>query len=663
MADAAARSQAICRDYIAELKAVGICPAEADADGRLPTRDRATGDWDTHYQAARYRSGRYLDRQRRLVADRRRLAGLLGVADPDRLFTPYCAQCGRNTTVTTAVSDRDIAYACRDCGAHVRTGDLSELKPAWAVDWMLRVWAEGIDCEPAGHDHCVAGSTMDRTRPVFDAMGGRPQPVIVPYGLVRQFGDAGKVSGSRGGGLRLADLLAVLPARLVLWLYARPDVRADMRIGLDLASIAGLYAAYDRFVVAAAGGERRALALWRLLTDDDRPAARGAAVVPGFRRVAGAVQSHLGDLPAAEAALLRAGDRGAVPAAELRERLVLARSWLATWGRGHCWLPTTCAGPAGVTADLDVLADQVLAGAYRRQIVSARDDESDDRRPTEVPNRALGPGDGDVAGTGDRARTPANGHGAQDRDRVLVGALAAPSVAHPHRLSATTDTTGTTGTTTAAAGPTGGDGRARIPGATDVAGATGTTTAAAGPTGGDGRAGIPGATDVAGATCAAGTTGNAGTAGASDTGGLVGSRRASGANARNHGHGTTGTNGSARTVGTNGCAGANGSAGTGGTIGTAGSNGSAGTSDTRGATTHDAAHSAEPSAPMTAADMHDVAFALWGTTTAPPLSRVVERCGADAVAEALRAYRHDGSRPLRRLVERRLGDGEEPRWA
>jgi lysyl-tRNA synthetase class I len=484
MADAAARSRAICRDYVAELKAVGICPPEADEDGRLHGGDGA-GDWAAHYQAERYRSGRYLVRQRRLVADRRRLADLLGVAEPERLFTPYCAQCGRNTTATSTMSARRLAYACRSCRARVDTVDLRELKPAWAVDWMLRVWHEGIDCEPAGHDHCVAGSTMDRTRPVFAAVGDRPQPVIVPYGLVRQFGDAGKVSGSRGGGLRVADLLEVMPPRVVLWLYARPNVRADMRIGLDLGSLARIYAEHDAFVAAAAAGERRARALWRLLSDDDPP----AAALPGFRRTAGAVQSQLGDLPAAEAAL-RAGRYAGAAVDGLRERLVHARSWLATWGRDHCWLPRTCAGPAGVAVDLDVLADRILAGA---------------------PVRSGAPSAAGVTGVEwERARV----------GEVLVGVRAGVVA--------------------------------------DVAGGGPRVEVGSGPAGG----------------------------GPDDAG---------------------------------------------------------------------------PA--LSAADLHDVAFALWGTTTAPPLSRVVDRCGAEAVADALRAYRRDGSRPLRRLVERRLVAREEPRWA
>lgn len=331
MADAAERSAEVCRAYVAELKAVGICPAHADDDGRTTPGS----DWETHYQAERYRAGLYLDRQRRFIAERARLADLLGARHPDRLFTPYCGQCGRNTTVVTALSRRGVGYVCRTCDARIESADLRELKPAWAVDWVLRVAHEGIDCEPAGHDHCVAGSTMDRTGAVFGALVDRPQPVIVPYGLVRQFDDHGKISGSRGGGLRVTDLLTVMPARMVLWLYGRVNCRYDIRIALDLASLNRWYVDYDAFGRAAVH-DTRARALWELLTDD--PPLCCHQPLPSFRRLAGVVQSHLFDLPAAEKALRSAGFGDADHAA-LRERLVLARNWLSTWGRDRCWLP------------------------------------------------------------------------------------------------------------------------------------------------------------------------------------------------------------------------------------------------------------------------------------------------------------------------------------
>jgi lysyl-tRNA synthetase class I len=318
-------ARAICRRYLQELVAAGICPVPPDAAGETPPHPR----WATHYQHERYRAGTYTGWQRRYQKHARTLAGLLGSPRPEALFSPYCAQCGRNTTEVLSLRETRVRYACRSCGAVVSTVDLGTVKPSWALDWTLRVAAEDIDCEPAGQDHCTAGSTMDRTRPLYKEFLRRPQPVIVPYGVIREPGARRKVSGSRGGGATVTDLLAVLPARMVLWLYGRRNCLSDFRVGFGAAEFHGYYDEYDRFVARAAAGERRARALWDLLSD-----APPGPPLPRFRTLVGRLHSAGYDLPRVLAT---------VTGAEAAERVRHAHAWLSGPGRGSTWV----AGPAG----------------------------------------------------------------------------------------------------------------------------------------------------------------------------------------------------------------------------------------------------------------------------------------------------------------------------
>lgn len=332
------RATRICRAYLTELRAMGILPAEADDDGRTPPGS----GWETHYQYERYRAGEYREIQRRYQRDAGRLAALLGKDDGRDLFSVYCLQCGRNTTEIHRLDERAARYRCLSCGAELTARDPADVKPSWALDWTLRVAHERIDCEPAGQDHCSAGSTMDRTRPVYDGYLGSPQPVIVPYGLVRGERGDGKISGSRGGGPYVRDLLSVHPVPLVLWLYARRNCLSDLRLGFGAGVFLGAYDEFDRFVRSVPRDER-ARTLWELLTDEEPG---GYGTLPRMRSVLGAVYAHGRAADAARRHLLALH-----PGADrtlLDERIGHALAWLTEYGRDRYWAATgdTPAGPA-----------------------------------------------------------------------------------------------------------------------------------------------------------------------------------------------------------------------------------------------------------------------------------------------------------------------------
>ena len=348
LAAAQERATAICRAYIAELKSLGICPPEANMDGKTP----ASSSWHTHYQWERYTAGTYADLQRRYIRGRRHLAKLLG-ADEKRLFSVYCEQCGRNETRILRLHPERVRYRCLNCTAVLTTAKAGPVKPSWALDWTLRVTHERIDCEPAGQDHCSAGSTMHRTQPLYQRFLNSHQPVIVPYGLVREPGQRRKISGSQRGGLLPGHLLAVMPAPMVLWLYSRRNCLSDIRISLQRDTFLAAYADYDRFVRELPGDERRQL-LYRLMTDEPFP----EPGLPGMRRVIGLLHSHCYDEGHVLATLEKTetGD-----GARRAERVRHAMAWIRLAGREASWLSSEA------EEDAPLFEGDTFKGAWDRE--------------------------------------------------------------------------------------------------------------------------------------------------------------------------------------------------------------------------------------------------------------------------------------------------------
>jgi lysyl-tRNA synthetase, class I len=361
LADVGTSASSACVDYTCALIALGWAPpdlVESSANQSIS----GDGDWRIHYQAARYRSGTYRLLQRRFQRKASKLARLLKVSQAEALFAVYCENCGLNKTDILSLTSSRVRYACRSCGGMWTTRDLSVVKPSWALDWALRVAYEGIDCEPAGADHTSAGSTMDRTVPIYQRFLRLPRPVIVPYGVVRGL-DGAKFSGSRKVGLTPADLLSVLTGPMVLWWFARAAPSSDLRIGLTFSAMSRWYDEYDRF-------------LMRLGTPStsDRDASLATLVdadlleidLPGWRRIVGLLHARCYDVEAAMAALWPREQFGA-SADVLRARLRRALLWIARFGLDQSWLMKhRAAGPVTAAETGELLRGNQLTDGWDR---------------------------------------------------------------------------------------------------------------------------------------------------------------------------------------------------------------------------------------------------------------------------------------------------------
>ncbi|MFD7645993.1 lysine--tRNA ligase [Kitasatospora sp. NPDC059795] len=208
-------------------------------------------------QTQMYTSGRYRERIVHAMRQRRRIDAVLGqyrtkkpaggteleqddeesagLAGGDYYpYRPYCEVCGRDSTVVLAFDDEStqMQYRC-ECG-HEGGFALTETdggKLVWKVDWPMRWAFEGVTFEAGGVDHSSPGSSFavgsQLVREIFD---GQP-PAYLGYAFVGISGMA-KMSSSKGGVVTPADLLRVLEAPMVRWLYGRRQPRQAITIAL-----------------------------------------------------------------------------------------------------------------------------------------------------------------------------------------------------------------------------------------------------------------------------------------------------------------------------------------------------------------------------------------------------------------------------------------------
>lgn len=172
-------------------------------------------------------------------------------------FRPYCADCGRDTTVVQAFADDSsiATYSCEVCH-YEGTTNLAEEdggKLVWKVDWPMRWAFEEVSFEAAGVDHSSPGSSFTvGSQIVREIYGGHP-PAYLGYSFVGIQGMA-KMSGSAGRVPTPADALSVLEAPILRWLYARR--KASQAFTIDLGSEAvRVYDEWDGLRKRVAAGQ------------------------------------------------------------------------------------------------------------------------------------------------------------------------------------------------------------------------------------------------------------------------------------------------------------------------------------------------------------------------------------------------------------------------
>ncbi len=165
-----------------------------------------------------------------------------------------------NTTVLSFDGEATITYRCNETG-NEESVDLSKdriAKLAWKIDWPMRWKHEGVNFEPAGHDHASPGGSFDTSSQLVETIFSHHAPLFAEYKFVGIQGLGAKMSGSKGNAISPKELLEIYEPVLLRWLYMRKVPDQSFTLAFD-SEIYRQYEEFDREVAAVARGEADAL--------------------------------------------------------------------------------------------------------------------------------------------------------------------------------------------------------------------------------------------------------------------------------------------------------------------------------------------------------------------------------------------------------------------
>lgn len=113
------------------------------------------------------------------------------------------------------------------------------VKLRWKADWPMRWAFYRVAFEPGGKDHSTPGSSYTVGCEIVKEIFDREPPVYTAYDWVRLKGQGGKISSSKGGALRVKDVLDVYTPEMVLFLFVgtRPNAEFDISFDMDVIKI------------------------------------------------------------------------------------------------------------------------------------------------------------------------------------------------------------------------------------------------------------------------------------------------------------------------------------------------------------------------------------------------------------------------------------------
>lgn len=224
---------------------------------------------EPYYTSDLYRSGRFDETidvfLRRAAKVREIYLRETGAVRPENWlpFQPICEHCGRiGTTFAYDYDGETVAYECRPdqvawaqgCGASGRVSPFGGGgKLPWKLEWAAKWKVLPVTVEGAGKDHMGAGGSHKVTA----ALAREVLEIPVPTSFTYEFFTLGgaKMSSSKGIGLSASELVACLPPQLLRYLILKVQVKRALDFDLDLATLNGAFAEYERLWNAVYEGD------------------------------------------------------------------------------------------------------------------------------------------------------------------------------------------------------------------------------------------------------------------------------------------------------------------------------------------------------------------------------------------------------------------------
>ena len=143
-------------------------------------------------------------------------------------------------------SEYTIIYRCKKTNKEksVNFKDDPRVKLRWKADWPMRWNYFKVNYEAAGKDHGTYGSSFTVGDEIVKKLFNRQPPVHSTYDFVLVKGQGGKISSSKGGALRVKDVLEVYTPEMVLFLFAGTRPNSEIHISFDV-DVIKLYEDFD----------------------------------------------------------------------------------------------------------------------------------------------------------------------------------------------------------------------------------------------------------------------------------------------------------------------------------------------------------------------------------------------------------------------------------
>ena len=140
-----------------------------------------------------------------------------------------------------------ITYKCNENNIEkiVNFKEDPRVKLRWKADWPMRWNYFKVCFEPGGKDHSTPGSSYTVGQEMIRRIFGREPPVYTMYDFVLLKGQGGKISSSKGGALRVKDVLEVYTPELVLYLFTGSRPNSEINISFDI-DVIKIYEDFDK---------------------------------------------------------------------------------------------------------------------------------------------------------------------------------------------------------------------------------------------------------------------------------------------------------------------------------------------------------------------------------------------------------------------------------
>ena len=165
-----------------------------------------------------------------------------------------CPKCGKiGTTKVIGWDGKEVEFVCEEklvewaqgCG---HKGKISPFdgngKLLWKVEWPSKWFVFHSEIEGEGKDHSASGGSRDVANRIYREVFKKEPPYDIPYEHLLIGG--AKMSSSKGLGVTAYDMLDLLPANILRFMFTRTKAKRALEFNPEGDTIPLVYDEYDR---------------------------------------------------------------------------------------------------------------------------------------------------------------------------------------------------------------------------------------------------------------------------------------------------------------------------------------------------------------------------------------------------------------------------------